>query len=155
VARTDARGVKILSDAGYPAGRVLETYKDYFDTLQQYWVVATHQGMKYRRVPGEGDTVHHIGGTSYLYKSFEKLDHWDYWPLAVHYFNLRILEFAGAAPFRTRFANLIDFHGSAESLLRRFPDFGNGWRKKSADEILLKLGARSIYTPEPPATISS
>jgi hypothetical protein len=143
---TDARGVKVLAEAGYPVGRVLETYKDYYDTLQQYWVIAGHEGKRYRRISGEGETVHHIGGTSYLYKSFEKLDHWDYWPLAVHYFNLRILELPAAKRYSARFSGLIEFHQSADVLLGNYPDFASGWRRKNADNILAKLKAREVYS---------
>ena len=34
----------------------------------------------------------HIGGTSYLKNSDYDLTHWDYWPLSVRYFNLRLME---------------------------------------------------------------
>ena len=145
VPTADSRAMRILDDAGYPAGRVLETYKDYFDTLQQYWVIATHQGMRHRRAAGEGETVHHIGGTSYLYKSFEKLAHWDYWPLAVHYFNLRILEMPAVERFRKRFKGLIDYHGSADALIEAYPHFAGGWRKRSADRIISELGVERVF----------
>jgi hypothetical protein len=137
--KANARAKRILSEAGYSEGKVLEKLKDYYDTLQQFWLVATHHGFQFRRIEGEGEVVHHIGGTSYLHRSFENLEHWDYWPLAVHYLNLRILEIPATALFRERFSKLIAFHGSADQLLDNFPDFASGWRRKLADRILLQL----------------
>ena len=137
--RVSPRAQQALSEAGYPAGRVLETLKDYYDTLQQFWVVATHHGFRFRQIPGEGSTVHHIGGTSYLYRAFDNLDHWDYWPLAVHYLNLRILESPKTSVFRQRFAGLFEFHGSADQLLIKYPAFASGWRRQTSERIIAAL----------------
>ncbi len=137
-----SRASRALAAAGYPAGRVLETLKDYYDTLQQFWVVATHHGYVYRRLEGEGESVHHIGGTSYLYRNFADLSHWDYWPLAVHYFNLRLLELPASRQFRARFPQLIEYHGSSDSLIQKFPEFAKGRRRLMIDEILRSLGIR-------------
>lgn len=139
------RAQKALTEAGYEEGRVLETLKDYYDTLQQFWVVASHHGFRFRKLAGEGNTVHHIGGTSYLHSTFDDMSHWDYWPLAVHYFNLRLLELPAASRFRSRFAKLVEYHRSVDDLLKKFPDFASGYRRKTADTILASLGAAAHY----------
>ena len=143
--RPSSRAKDALASAGYGEGRVLETLKDYYDTLQQFWVIATHRGFRFRKLAGEGDTVHHIGGTSYLHSTFDDLAHWDYWPLAVHYFNMRLLELPAASRFRKRFEKLSAYHGSADQVLGKFPDFAAGYRRKTADTILDELGVADRY----------
>lgn len=139
------RATRFLQSAGYPPGTFLETRKPYYDTLQQYWVAASFQGLAFRCVSGEGSTVHHVGGTSYLHRTFDDLAHWDYWPLNVHYFHLRLLELPGCEMFRERFRSLADFHGSSAALLEAYPGFAAGWRRKASDLILNKTGAESLY----------
>lgn len=141
--RSRAKG--FLAVAGYPEGKYLETLKDYFDTLQQFWVAARHEGFRFRLVPGDGTAVHHVGGTSYLFRTFDKLDHWDYWPLNVHYFHLRLLEEPRCSLFRGRFRAVIDFHGSSDALLAAYPAFAAGWRRRESDAILASTGAVSLY----------
>lgn len=136
---------KLLAQAGYAPGEYLETRKHYYDTLQQFWVAARLDGFTYRLVPGDGASVHHVGGTSYLHRSFENLDHWDYWPLNVHYFHLRLLELPQCAAFRPRFAKLIVFHESSGNLLARFPEFAAGWRRRESDLIIDRTGAAALY----------
>ena len=143
--RPRRRARRFLRDAGYSDGKYLETLKDYYDTLQQYWVAARHHGFRYRHVEGEGKTVHHVGGTSYLHRSFENLDHWDYWPLNVHYFHLRLLELPRCAEFRPRFQALAEFHGNSGKLLRQFPEFAEGWRRRESDLIIERTNAVSLY----------
>jgi len=139
---------RFLRDVGYPEGKYLETLKDYYDTLQQFWVAARKHGFVYRHVAGEGKTVHHVGGTSYLHRSFENLEHWDYWPLNVHYFHLRLLELSRCAQFRPRFGAVIDFHGSSNRLLDQFPEFANGWRRRESDLIIARTNAETLYGPD-------
>lgn len=143
--RPRARTRRFLARAGYPEGKYLETLKDYYDTLQQYWVAAQEHGFAFRIVPGEGRSVHHVGGTSYLHRAFEDLDHWDYWPLNVHYFHLRLLDLPRCAPFRERFRGLIDFHGSSRNLLSDSPGFAEGWRRRESDVIIDRTNAASLY----------
>ena len=138
-----------LTDAGYPEGHYLETLKDSYDTLQQYWVLARHDGYLFRHCEGEDEEVFHIGGTSYLFRQFDDLAHWDYWPLAVHYFHLRLLEMPTCAPFRSRFARIFEVHQSSEKLLEGFPDFASGWRRKNADLVIEKMDAAKLYSSLP------
>ena len=139
------RAQRFLQGAGYPEGTYLETLKDYYDTLQQFWVASRHHGYRFRYLPGDGAEVHHIGGTSYLYRTFDDLAHWDYWPLNVHYFHLRLLELPACSRFRGRFTRLIDYHGSADKLLAAFPTYAQGWRRQNADLILEQLDAAVYY----------
>jgi hypothetical protein len=143
--RPRARARRLLNQAGYPDGKYLETLKDYYDTLQQFWIAARLHGFTCRLVSGEGSSVHHVGGTSYLHRAFENLDHWDYWPLNVHYFHLRLLELPRCAPFRERFRGLLDFHGNSNDLLAAFPAFAEGWRRRESDLIIERTNAASIY----------
>jgi hypothetical protein len=145
VATPAGAAAELLREAGYPPGRYLEERKPYFDTLQQYWIASEYEGWKFRAVPGEGDVVHHVGGTSYLYRTFENLDHWDWWPLNVHYFHLRLLELPACARFRRLFSTLFEFHGSAASLLERYPDFAAGRRRAESDAILASTDAAGRY----------
>ncbi|MEO0794562.1 MAG: hypothetical protein AAFX93_05355 [Verrucomicrobiota bacterium] len=137
----NAKARKILREAGIPDGQVLERNKDYYDTLQQYWVAAKHLGYSYRHIPGEDKDTWHIGGTSYLFKSFDDLAHWDYWPLNVHYLHLRLLEQPSCEPIRPRFQKLFDFHQNADNLLNNYPEFARGWRREMSDLIIGKLTA--------------
>jgi len=144
--RPGSRARRFLASVGYAEGKYLETLKDYFDTLQQFWVAARHEGFQFRLVPGNGTAVHHVGGTSYLFRTFDNLDHWDYWPLNVHYFHLKLLEQPRCSSFRARFRSLIDFHGSSDALLGAFPAFAAGWRRRESDTILDSTGAVGLYS---------
>ncbi|MEO8577531.1 MAG: hypothetical protein ABI556_12555, partial [Gemmatimonadales bacterium] len=53
-ARPSRRARTALAGAGYGEGRVLETLKNYYDTLQQFWVIASSKGFHYRKLAGEG-----------------------------------------------------------------------------------------------------
>lgn len=139
------RAQQLLTEAGYGEGRYIETLKDYYDTLQQYWIASEHHGFRYRHVEGDGETVHHVGGSSYLYETFDDLEHWDYWPLNVQYLHLRLLELPACAPFRDRFSRLIQFHGSSAALLSNYPAFAAGWRRKRSDLIIDATGAEALY----------
>jgi hypothetical protein len=143
--KPSSRAQAFLGAAGYGPGKYLETRKPYYDTLQQFWVGANFSGFEFRCTTGDGSAVHHVGGTSYLHKTFDDLAHWDYWPLNVHYFHLRLLELPGCAMFRDRFRALANFHGTSSALLRAHPEFAGGWRRKASDLILEKTGAESIY----------
>lgn len=121
---------------GYEPGVFPHEAKDYFDTLQAYWVLSFNEGMKFRQIPGERESVFHIGGTSYLYSSDIDLTHGEYWPLGVRYFNLRLLEFPQGKRFRERFNVLIQTHESSERLLSTYPEFRDGWRREELDQIL-------------------
>jgi hypothetical protein len=145
VAEPPARARHLLRAAGYHEGKYLEAFKGYHDTLQLFWIAAQHHGFYFRLLPGERQIVHHIGGTSYLYRTFDDLAHWDYWPLNVHYFNLRIMEFPGCARFRDRFQRLIDHHRTADRLLAAFPDFAKGWRRRESDLIIDRMNAATLY----------
>jgi len=136
---------EVMKSAGYGEGKYLEARKNYFDTLQQYWIASTLAGYVYRVVGGEGQTVHHIGGTSYLHRTFDDLAHWDYWPLNVHYFHLRLLELPACARFRERFRALFDLHITSAALLKAYPDYASGWRRRESDVIIEKTRAEERY----------
>jgi hypothetical protein len=143
VPRNRARG--ILAEAGYPEGTFIDSFKNYYDTLQQFWIVASHEGFHYKVVPGDGETVFHLGGTSYLHADFSDLEHWDYWALNVQYFHLRLLEMPACHRFRERFRGLIDFHGRTDWLLSRYPEFAPGWRRHLSDKIIDATRANDLY----------
>ena len=104
------RAAALLQAAGYSPGHYLEKRKDYYDTLQQFWVAASHQGYVFRRIEGAGSAVYHVGGTSYLHRTLDNLSHWEYWPLNVHYFHLRLLDMPGCSRFESRFRDLRSLH---------------------------------------------
>ena len=116
-------------EMGYEPGKYPHKFKDYFDTLQAFWVLSLAEGWKFREIPGQQECVFHIGGTSYLHKTDIDLSHWDYWPLSVLYFNLRLLELHHGQRFRTRYGKLIEAYGSADGLLTTNPEFSSGWRR--------------------------
>ncbi len=120
---------------GYVAGQYPQAHKDYFDTLQAYWVLSLAEGLKCRTIRGERECVFHIGGTSYLHNSNYDLSHWDYWPLSVHYLNLRLLAVPILSRFRDRYLHLFKRYGTSEDLLATFPLFRDGWRRKEIDHI--------------------
>jgi hypothetical protein len=138
---------RILEEAGFGEGVFPEPSKKAYDTMQQFWVVAASKGFRFRLLPGENRAVHHIGGTSYLHVKFEDLSSGEFWPLNSHYFHLRILEEPQYARFRGRFKELVQFHCDSQSLLRSFPAFSDGWRRRQTDALLLRLGSeRRIST---------
>jgi len=112
-----------IKTLGYEEDEFPESFKDYFDTLQAFWLLSLADGLEFLDMPGAGESVFHIGGTSYMHKTDYELSHWDYWPLSVHYFNLRLLERPEMERFRPRFQAVIDQHGSSESLLASYPEF--------------------------------
>jgi hypothetical protein len=133
------RANEALARAGFLEGMFPESSKNYFDTLQQFWVLAIDKGYRFRYLDGAGKTIHHIGGTSYLHAVFNDLAKWDYLPLNVHYFHLKLLEHPSTERFRRRFKALINYHGTTESLLDSFPEFRDGWRRKQTDMILGRI----------------
>lgn len=128
--------VSKLREIGYVRGDFPEQFKGYFDTLQAYWLVSMANGLKFNKIPGDGTQMCHIGGTSYLKNSELDLAHWDYWPLSVRYFNMRLLENPALAPFRERFAYLKQMHGSADQMLIDYPEFLRSERYRSISTIL-------------------
>ena len=80
--------------------------------------------------------IFHIGGTSYLHKSDYDLAHWDYWPLSVIYFNLKLLELPAGHRFRERFSSILDKYESSERLLELHPEFQQTWRYREMQTIL-------------------
>lgn len=141
-----SRARDVMKSAGYGDGRYLESRKQYFDTLQQFWIASTLAGYRYRIIPGDGESVHHIGGTSYLHRTYDDLAHWDYWPLNVHYFHLRLLELPECARFRDRFSALFRMHKNSSALLEAYPDYASGWRRRESDLIIEKTQAESRYS---------
>ena len=131
---------KVAADAvaaiGYKDGVYPRSDKDYFDTLQAYWGVSYAEGLKFKQVAGVKHQVFHIGGTSYLMQDNIDLTYGEFWPLSVHYFNLRLLERGELARFRGRYENLFQLHGSADQLLLKWPGFRDCWRSKEIDTIV-------------------
>jgi hypothetical protein len=125
-----------LETIGYTVGDYPERFKGYFDTLQAYWLLSLADGLTFKQMPGAGETVFHIGGTSYMHKTDYDLSHWDYWPLSVHYFNLRLLERPGLARFRERFKAVFSQHESADRLLHSYPEFKQTIRFSQTEKIL-------------------
>ncbi len=125
-----------LKTMGYSAGDFPESFKGYFDTLQAYWLLSLAEGLEFKQMPGAGEIVFHIGGTSYMHKTDYDPAHWDYWPLSVHYFNLRLLEQPGLVRFRERFQAVIDQHQSADRLLKNYPEFAQTLRFQQTQRIL-------------------
>ena len=134
------RAAQKVRDMGYQPGRYPHQFKDYFDTLQAFWVLSLAEGWKFREIPGQQECIFHIGGTSYLHKADIDLSHWDYWPLSVHYFNLRLLELEHGGRFRKRYGSLFDMYGSADGLLAANAEFRAGWRRAEIDGILNCVG---------------
>lgn len=128
---------------GYAPGAYPHSFKDYFDTLQAYWVLCLTQRLTFRELPGERKDIFHIGGTSYLHKSGVDLAHWDYWPLSVHYFNLRILELPLGERFQSRFCELTKRYTSSAGLLNGNREFSDGWRRAEIDLILDRVTGAS------------
>jgi hypothetical protein len=98
--------------------------KHYFDTMQLSWVLATLNGETFRASPVPQEFLHHVGGTSYLAaRPGQDLSHWDWWPLNTCYTTLCILERNAWIPLRRRFDHLFQRFGSAEMILKDFPEF--------------------------------
>jgi hypothetical protein len=135
----------LMAKAGFDAGVYPEQKKGYFDTLQLYWILAQQLGVRFNEIPGAGMKVFHIGGTSYLQRETTELAHWDYWPMNVHYFNLRLLSLPKCARFRERFSLLTRLHGDSNSLLAKSPEYHRGWRHAEVERILAELNANGIY----------
>ena len=131
-----SKAMKAAQTFGYQPGQFTENFKNYFDTLQAYWIVAQAEGKRFRLLEGSGKTVFHIGGTSYLHKSDYDLQHWDYWPLSVQYFNLRLLEQPVNARFRSQFSSLFSTYADADDLLKKYPEFKDGYRYRDVQAIL-------------------
>lgn len=125
--------IKVL---GYESGGYPESYKDYFDTLQVFWLLSLAEGLEFLDMPGAANSIFHIGGTSYMHKTNYELSHWDYWPLSVHYFNLRLLERPELERFRGRFRGVIRQHGSSDRILTSHPEFLDSIRYSEIERIL-------------------
>lgn len=130
------KAMQAAQKLGYQPGQFTENFKGYFDTLQAYWIVAQAEGKRFRLLEGAGESVFHIGGTSYLHNSDYDLAHWDYWPLSVQYFNLRLLEQPVNARFRKMFPALSSTYSDGEDLLRKYPMFRDGYRYRDIETIL-------------------
>jgi len=129
------KALQTASLLGYVQGEFPEQFKGYFDTLQAFWVLALCESYRFRKVPGAGRSIFHIGGSSYLHRSDISLDHWDYWPLSVQYFNLRLLEMPQNVRFRSRFTKLFSDYGSSGALLEMYPEFNYGRRFAECEKI--------------------
>ena len=124
---------------GYSQEAYPEQFKGYFDTLQAFWVLALAEGYSFKKVPGTGKSIFHIGGTSYLHNSDYALDHWDYWPLSVQYFNMRLLEMPVNACFREKHLILFRTYDSAKRLTEMYPQFKEGRRYAECEKILQSI----------------
>ena len=125
-----------IRQLGYKPGQYPEQFKGYFDTLQAFWLLALAEGYQFKQIPGVGESVFHIGGTSYLHSSDYDLAHWDYWPLSVIYFNLRLLELPAGERFREQFREIFDRFESSDHLLILFPTFSDSRRFKEMQILL-------------------
>lgn len=124
---------------GYDKGRYPKQGKTYFDTLQLYWILSYDQGLKFRQLSGENQSVFHLGGTSYLVNDSIDVAYGEYWPLSVVYFNMRLLDDHRLRRFRERFQHLFDKYHSADQLLRDYPGFRECWRSKHIEQIIAGL----------------
>ncbi len=129
---------------GYEPGQYPDTFKDYFDTLQALFLLLSAEGWNFKTLGGENSSIYHIGGTSYIRYSDCDLTHWDCWPLSVHYFNLRLLEFEINQRFVDRFKYLYDLHESTEQLLQAHPVFLRSNRCLWINELLESLEASHV-----------
>ncbi|MFO1000112.1 MAG: hypothetical protein U0936_07235 [Planctomycetaceae bacterium] len=130
------KAMKAAQILGYQPGQFTEKFKNYFDTLQAYWIIAQAEGKRFRLLPGASKTVFHIGGTSYLHNSTLDLAHWDFWPLSVQYINLRLLEMPVNARFRQHFSTLFSIYKDADELVAKYPAFQEGYRYRDIHRIL-------------------
>lgn len=124
---------------GYEKGDFVHSFKGSFDTLHGYWILAFSEGYSFAPLPGEGTQIIHVGGTSYLNNANIEPDYWDYWPLAVQYLNLRLLELPRLERFRDRFKDMTSRYGNSNQLLADYPRFAEGWRRRNVDQILESL----------------
>ena len=91
-----------------------------------------------------GNVMHEI--LSFVHTADDiDLAHWDYWPLSVIYFNLKLLELPLGERFRDRFENLFLKYKSSQTLLETFPEFGKTKRYREL-QPLLKHITTSVYT---------
>jgi hypothetical protein len=141
----DSRLVPLLAAGGFPPGHYPHQVKGYFDTLHMFWIAAEQLGRRFTVIPGAEETVCHIGGTSYLFRVTENLEHWDYWPLNAHYIHLKLLSMPACTRFRKRFAALIALRDTPEKLLERYPAYRNGRRFAQTRAILENLQAEKLY----------
>ena len=138
-----AAAVDAIKKLGYDKSQYPEQFKGYFDTLQAYWLLSMADGFSFHKLDGDGTKVFHIGGTSYLKDIDYDLGHWDYWPLAVRYFHMRLMEKNSSEPFRSRFSYLTDWHGTPEKLLSDFPKFQTSERYRQVHIIMNSIETRS------------
>ena len=75
-----------------------------------------------------------------MHNSDYDLEHWDYWPLSVIFFNLKLLELPAGKRFQDRFTGIINKFGSSENLLAVYPEFSETWRFKEMQLILDHIG---------------
>lgn len=136
----------LMHDAGFPKGCYVDPGQGYYDTLEVFWIVAHGLGLKFNVVPGDGKTVFHVGGSSYLSKVMSDVTTWDYWALNLHYFNLRLLSFSQCKRFVTRFAPLFKHYRDANNLLAQYPDYRKGRKYEEVCRIIETLNAEQLYT---------
>jgi hypothetical protein len=130
------RAAREIASMGYQPGEFPEPTKNYFDTLQAHWLLSLSAGLTFRQLPGIRESVFHVGGTSYVTSNTADVSASEYWPLAVQYFNLRLLELRHGERFRNRFHDLIERYGSSDDLLSRHPEFRDCWRFADISRIL-------------------
>lgn len=124
---------------GYGSAQYPKHGKNYFDTLQLYWILCYDRGLRFRRLSGENKRVFHLGGTSYLASGSIDLAYGEYWPLSVIYFNMCLLDDFRLNRFRPRFQYLFDRYHSADQLLRQYQGFRDCWRSKHIERIVAGL----------------
>ncbi len=125
VSKGPGRGTlgKALRQAGFAENEFPEIANDFWDTLQMFWCISQHHGFHFRHIVDGDCRAVHIGGTSYLYKIGGDVTRWNYLALSVHYLNLRLLELKGMGRFQERFRHLKTHYGTAELLLKKYPEF--------------------------------
>ena len=77
ISAPNERAAEAIAALGYEPDQYPDYNKDYFDTLQAFWLLSQSEGLSFRELPGFEDSVIHIGGTSYLHRSDIELAHRD------------------------------------------------------------------------------
>jgi hypothetical protein len=131
---------RLMAESEWGDGVFPEPYKDYFDTLQRYWVAAELMGLQFKLVPGASEKVFHIGGSSYI-TSFEQPDltHWDFWPANTIYFHLRFAELLNDAVVKNRLSALFKQYGGSSGVTQLFPAYKECWRYRESEFILKSI----------------
>lgn len=118
--------------------------KDYFDTMQLSWVLATLDRETFLDTALPGNSLHHVGGTSYLAaRPGQDLSHWDWWPLNTCYTTIRILEGGNWKQLRSRFEHLHQRFGNADRILSDYPEFLMSKRFMDTERIFAEFAELS------------